>query len=63
MGECRSSLDVSFDDIPQPVLDEVQRDIQHYFVPLLLLSPEDPWKPVGLGGSGTLVELPGGITS
>src|SRR2546422_295150 len=42
MGECRSSLDVSFDDIPQPVLDEVQRDIQHYFVPLLLLSPEDP---------------------
>ena len=59
MGECRSSLDVSFDDIPQPVLDEVQRDIQHYFVPLLLLSPEDPWKPVGLGGSGTLVELAG----
>lgn len=59
MGDSRSSADVPFDDIPQSVLEEVRLGIQHYFVPLLLLSPEDPTEPVVLGGSGTLVELVG----
>jgi hypothetical protein len=59
LAESRSSTDVPFEDIPQTVLDDVQRGIHHYFAPLLLLSPEHPKKPVALGGSGTFVELDG----
>ncbi len=53
------SPDVSLDDIPQSVLEEVRLGIQHYFVPLLVISPEHPKHPVDLAGSGTLVELAG----
>lgn len=53
------SPDVSIDDIPQAVLEEARLEIQHYFVPLLVMSPERPKHQVGLGGSGTLVELAG----
>jgi len=53
------SPDVLFDEIPQPILEEVRLGIQHYFVPLLVISPEDRSHPVDLAGSGTLVELAG----
>jgi hypothetical protein len=51
------SPDVSSDDIPQSVLEEVRVGIQAYFVPLLVISPKDPRHPVSPVGSGTLVEL------
>lgn len=54
-----TTRDVSFDDIPQAVLEDVRQEIGHYFVALLRISPEDRDKPVALGGSGTLVELAG----
>ncbi len=53
------SPEVSLDEIPQPVLKEVRLGIQHYCVPLLVISPEDSKHPVDLAGSGTLVELAG----
>jgi len=53
------SPDVLFYDIPDSVLDEVRLGIQHYFAPLLVLSPEHPKHSVDLAGSGTLVELAG----
>jgi hypothetical protein len=57
--EINVSTDVPFDNIPDSVLDEVRLGLQHYFVPLLVLSPENPRQPVDLAGSGTLVELVG----
>jgi len=53
------SPDVSTDDIPQALLEEVRLEIQHYFVPLLVASLEDPKHPLDLAGSGTLVESSG----
>lgn len=51
------SPDVSVDDIPQSVLEDVRLEIQHYLVPLLVGSRDNPKHPVDLAGSGTLVEL------
>jgi hypothetical protein len=53
------SPDISTDEIPQALLEEVRLEIQHYLVPLLVASLENPEHPLGLGGSGTLVELAG----
>jgi hypothetical protein len=49
----------SIDEVPQSVLEDVRLGIQHYFVPLLVISPGDRKHPVDLAGSGTLVELAG----
>ena len=51
------SPDVSSDEIPQSLLEEIRERIQDYFVPLLVISPGD--RKVGAAGSGTLVELAG----
>jgi len=51
------SPDVSIDDIPDSVLEDVRLEIQHYLVPLLVGSRDNPRHPVDLAGSGTLVEL------
>jgi hypothetical protein len=51
--------DVSTDDVPDSVLEEVRLEMQHYFVPLLVASREHRDAPVDLAGSGTLVELAG----
>ncbi len=53
------SPDVLLDDIPQSLLEEVRLGLQHYFVPLLVISPKHAKHPVDLAGSGTLVELAG----
>ena len=56
-GENNLSPDVSIDDIPDSVLEDVRLEIQHYLVPMLLGSRDNPQHPVELAGSGTLVEL------
>jgi len=56
-GEEAMSPDVSSDDIPQSILEEVLLGIQAFFVPLLVISPKDRKHPVSPVGSRTLVEL------
>jgi hypothetical protein len=51
------SPDISIDDIPDSVLEDVRLEIQHYLVPLLVGSRDNLEHPVDLAGSGTLVEL------
>jgi len=51
------SPDLSSDEIPQSLLEEIRERIQDYFVPLLVISSGA--RKVGAGGSGTLVELAG----
>ena len=51
------SPDISIDDIPDSVLEDVRLEIQHYLVPLLVGSRDNLEHPIDLAGSGTLVEL------
>jgi len=48
---------VSFDNIPQSVLEDVRLEIQAYLASLLAISPEHPTHPVDLAGSGSWAEL------
>lgn len=55
------SAEVSIDEIPQAVLEDVRVGIQAYLAPLIVISPSAPKdRPaVDLAGSGTFVELGG----
>jgi hypothetical protein len=51
------SPEINTSDIPDGDLKAISDHLVTYFVPLLVLSPEDPKHPVDFAGSGTLVEL------
>lgn len=50
-------VDVQFEDVPDEVLDEVMRQLQHYLVTFVAFSPNRPDDPMQLVGSGTLVQI------
>lgn len=54
-----STRDVQIKDIPIAVLDQVEKGLRHYFVPILAFWAERPVPELKLIGSGTLIDIAG----
>ena len=49
--------DVQIGDIPQPLLDDIGTDLQHYLAPIFGLTDANQRDPLRLVGSGTFVKI------